>query len=339
MVPTRFLTNSAGDESILIESETRRRLEFRLLHHYIVQTSITLPASHNASVRTAWTVSVPRLANDYPPLLNAILSIAAVHLSKVETEGHSHEAVHGEYLALALNSHRRAISDLHSDNVDAVCFTSVLLIIDAYATLQDRTVQDPYEPPMQWLCMSNETRNVFDIGWRWIADNPKSEFTAIARSTPNLSDHEALFSECKIRKFAHLLKPVENTSQVKECAGAEDERDQETADAYEKTVAYVECIYNAIQAGEHGMGVCRWLAAFAVLIPRKMIDLVREKRPRALVVLAHYFALTGYLSDTESRPWWIGKVASKEIGGIYNCVPIEWHELMSWPLELTNAEK
>ena len=68
--------------------------------------------------------------------------------------------------------------------------------------------------------------------------------------------------------------------------------DPEARDAYNKTVSYIGIIHLAITAGEHDMEVCRRLIAFAVLIPDKMIELIEEKRPRALVILAHYFAVS-----------------------------------------------
>jgi hypothetical protein len=54
---------------------------------------------------------------------------------------------------------------------------------------------------------------------------------------------------------------------------------------------------------------------------------VEEKRPQALLILAHYFALMARYPSV----WWIGKTPKREIQGIRDILPHEYQELMRWP--------
>ena len=124
--------------------------------------------------------------------------------------------------------------------------------------------------------------------------------------------------------FAHLYRSVTSRGQCQregceEGEGADDEKmeDPEARDAYNKTVSYIGIIHLAIKAGEHDMEVCRRLIAFAVLISDKMIELIEEKRPRALVILAHYFAVAA----SWAKVWWIGDVTRKEVEAIQRWLP------------------
>jgi hypothetical protein len=84
--------------------------------------------------------------------------------------------------------------------------------------------------------------------------------------------------------------------------------DKETQQAYEKTLSYIGWVQAAIKDGEHVLGTCRRMMAFAVLVPKKFIEFVEEMRPRALVILGHFFALGSQMGDV----WWIGEIIQRE---------------------------
>jgi hypothetical protein len=103
--------------------------------------------------------------------------------------------------------------------------------------------------------------------------------------------------------------------------------DQETQQAYEKTLSYIGWIQITIKENEHPMGICRKMMAFAILAPEGFIACVDQRRPRALVILAYFFALGAQLRDT----WWIGETLQREIHAIQRVVPPEWTPFMREP--------
>lgn len=60
-----------------------------------------------------------------------------------------------------------------------------------------------------------------------------------------------------------------------------------------------------------------------VVLPGEMVELLEEKEPRALVVLAHYFARPGPVAGDLEAVWWIGAIARREDEGIHKCLPDE----------------
>jgi hypothetical protein len=77
-----------------------------------------------------------------------------------------------------------------------------------------------------------------------------------------------------------------------------------------------------------------------MVVPHKFVDFLAEKRPRALVILAHYFATVSQLSNV----WWLGGgtdgkelTARREVHAIQTVLPDEWQGQMIWPLDMSGS--
>ena len=81
-------------------------------------------------------------------------------------------------------------------------------------------------------------------------------------------------------------------------------------------------------------GLARRLIVFPMLVDKLFVDFVEEQRPRALVILAHYFALLTMLRGF----WWVGDAGPREVLAIVGEVPAEWQHLLSWPLEVMKSD-
>ena len=77
------------------------------------------------------------------------------------------------------------------------------------------------------------------------------------------------------------------------------------------------------------------MIAFALLVPRKFVELVGEKRPRALAILAHFLALAADMEDI----WWVGDIARREVLGIQKVLPSEWQSLLVSPLKSIGCQQ
>lgn len=142
---------------------------------------------------------------------------------------------------------------------------------------------------------------------------PNLKVMAIVKSSPHPED-SGLFSQGNKDAFLVLLS--------REIPGDE-EWNQETRDTYEKTLDYIGTMYLAVEAGEDFLGICRRMMAFPLFIPKKFIDFLEEQRPRALIVLAHFFAFAAGREDI----WWISNIIEREREGIRTKLPVEWQGL------------
>ena len=293
------------------ESRQRRLLELRLLHHYTTTTSLTVLGDTQSSMTAVYQDVFPRLALENDAFLYVLYAIAALQLAK--TDPHDREAIvaHRTYLDLALIAHRQDVAQLSQSNADVACLTSSMIRIGAFAILQDRPLH-PYRPPMQWLQMTSGTGLVLQEAWRWIGDDQSSVALRMLSRQPALSPfNENLFAASNRQGLEHLLEPG-------------DLGPAEVYDAYATTVSYLGSVRLAVAAGETRADICRRLLAFPMLIPARFIGLVEEQQPRALAILAHYFALLSTCSDV----WWVGHSGARESRRIREVLPDEWQHLL-----------
>lgn len=302
------------------ESRSRRLLEHRLLQNYIERTSKTFAACHHEDVRIAWSCRVPKLALEHDNLLYQVLSMSAMHLLKSTPNDVELINARQTYHCLALREHRRAVAELNIRNADAVCCASSLIFVDAFASLHGRLIK-PYSPPMEWLHMARGAGSLFAVGIAVLEDSKEFETSiiyGIANRGRYFDNDLQLFQETNRNGLLELLAQ----------GILEEPWDQETQQAYEKTLSYIGWVQLAIKENEHPMGICRRMMAFAILAPKRFIECVDLMRPRALVILAYFFALGAQLRDT----WWIGETLQKEIQAIQRAVPPEWKPFMREPI-------
>ncbi|RFU28618.1 hypothetical protein B7463_g7726, partial [Scytalidium lignicola] len=324
------------------EARHRRILELKLLYQYMTETgrSICLPSSKSTSqmVREVWVTGIPRLGFQNDSLLYSMYSVAALHLANTEPQNIEMIEASSTYLGLAIRTHRDEVIQLKKDNADAVCLTSSIIRVCAFAMLHERDLQ-PYTAPTQWLLMTNEAGSVFMEAWGLIADDPTSLTRVMITNSSEITGNgavfrgtkpwelEATFGETNRQGFTYLLQRSKNNIE-------NEPWNPEIQAAYETTVSFIGGVRLAIDAKRNAGDILRSLVLFPMLIQRRFIDLVRYEQPRALVVLAHYFALLARFGGF----WWIGDAGRREVQGIHSVLPVEWQDLLNWPLETIEAE-
>jgi hypothetical protein len=208
---------------------------------------------------------------------------------------HSNETMdtHRRYLDLALCRHSDDITNLNGKIVDAVCITSSILRMTAFVMLRDRPL-NPYTPPVSWLQMTRGAVDVFKASWKWIVNDEHSIASRLAKRMPVLFDDEAKFGVSNRQGLLHLLQ-----------------RDDEDVakEAYETTVSYIGGIWIAMKGPETSAEIGRRLILFPFVVQSQFIDLIKDRQPQALAVLAHYFVLLASFRSV----WWIGDTGRREI--------------------------
>lgn len=311
-----------GDE--IPESKSRRLLELQLLQNYLAKLSRPFPETEGQDGSAAWSfLEVPQMALEHDNLLYAMFAISATHLLRNQPNSAKLLAARQTYVGLALRKQREAVSQLSGQNADAVCFASTLILIDAFATLEGREIM-PYLPPMEWLHMGTGAATVFTVALKSGLDHEMSKILSLIDSPPVslLRNEETMFAEGNWKEFRSLLRQDID-------GGHEELYDIGTLEAYKRTLSFIGSVHRAIIDGEPTHPLCRRLMAFSPLIPKRFIEFVEEGRPRALVILAHYFALASRVPA-----WWMGNIPEREIRGIMTVLSPEWREHMHWPLAI-----
>jgi hypothetical protein len=152
-----------------------------------------------------------------------------------------------------------------------------------------------------------------------VGKDPNSVLSALAKGATGFIEPEIVFSEVHRERFAYLLSDH-----------AKDIRDEVDNEAYTAAVAYIGSIAAGKEAGEAPLIIARRLTIFPIIIPGHFLTLLDMLRPRAMVILAHYFALAATLDGL----WWISDSPAKEIEAIKANISDEWGGMMEWPLQV-----
>jgi hypothetical protein len=153
---------------------------------------------------------------------------------------------------------------------------------------------------------------------------PSSITVQLLRTSPVIFDAKLRSGETRLARLKHLLRRTPTDE-------AQELWDQETQAAYDSTVGYLGGILIALEKGVSPTEVLRRLVIFPLLIDAHFSVLVTEQRPRALVILAHYFAL---LYRFGKAYWWIHDVGRREARAIVSFLPDQWQDLLLVPIEM-----
>jgi len=331
----RFFTAFDGDPEIdLPESRERRLLEMRLMQNYIWNMAKPFAVHPNKEWGDMFERTIPAMALENDNLMSSLMVVSASNLLMKNPDDPVLLDAQRTYLVKAVREQRIMIDALSVETADPICMTSLFLLTHSFASLRDRPLE-PYTPPLRWLHMGRGAgvliwMSVNTLNKAGLLDTSRVLF--VAGSYPRLGFDESYFDESMRRDFNGLLS--------QKLPGSRDVWDDETRDTYEKTLSYVGSIQNAINKQEPAYAICRRIKAFPLIATPKFTSFVEECRPRALTILAHYFATTIQVQG----PWWLGAaeggregMAQREIRAIAKALPPEWQAQMVWPLDIASV--
>lgn len=308
------------------ESKQRRLLEARLMHLYLTETGPSLPIDD--ITRSVFANTIPKLALDSEALLYSIYALAAIHscICKLDDTFDGLD-VHRRYLAIAVHEHTKDIAELSELNFESVFLTTHLLRACTFAMLRFRN-RSPYTPPLEWILTTGTTQALFTKAWDIIVAHPESIAARMVTSSPIIYDAEERFGESQRQGLEHILE-----------RDAEDEAyepwDAEIQDAYATTLSYLGGVLQLLNPNSDRFNVNdarRRMVIFPMAVKKKFLDLMQEARPRAIVIMAYYFAIL-----VIETTWWVGDVGTLEVQAIAESLPAKWLKMVEWPLRVVEA--
>ncbi|EHK22969.1 uncharacterized protein TRIVIDRAFT_28001 [Trichoderma virens Gv29-8] len=318
--------SSSGDSFVdsdgvihLPETEARRKLELELFYHYSTETGPTLGAERYSQNFMGPVLCRAALQSD--AVLYGVCMLSALHKAyKSNFTDPQHMQHHSTYLNLTLQSHHKHVSHLDIKNVDFSCMTSTTLRVYGYVRLQRRQLE-PYTPPIEWLRMSNTSNIVFRKALALIEKNPDSVSGKLMLEVSRHLDEKRRMEDSS--ELLHLLRRQEPHE-------LEEEWDDETYYVYKRTLSCFGWIWKHRFDNQPPPGLSRRLYLFPMIVDAQFVDYVGQKRPRALVIMAHYFALLAIHRDF----WYIGDAGLREAQAIAAELPSEWQGMLIQPLEI-----
>lgn len=297
-------------------------MELKLLHHYTTLTAKTLAATNNTLTESAWQIHVPNLAFTNPCLMDAMLAVSALHM-RITTPGDTSlvRMFHG-YMASALSQYTKTLKEgVNDTNAEALFTTSALIAFQAsasrrFANERQFGENEPYTLPIQWFHSFQGVKTMVLTSWRWLRSSPHVR--------PIIAAQPALSKDIFIKTpepFSHLLDDL--PAQLATLSNAEA---AEIRQSYEHAIAYLNWAHSKPERAR--------ILGFPATVSRRFIKLMEEKDPRALSIIASFFAMTRAIDDA----WWLSGVASKEVAGIMSLLDPSWWPKLDWAVSVANHE-
>ncbi|OAA80769.1 C6 zinc finger domain protein [Akanthomyces lecanii RCEF 1005] len=300
------------------ETKERRLLELQLMNYFCFDVCSSMPGTYFHEVRNIWNVVVPRLAANYDALLNALMTLSLRHMlctgcqdiAPLETV----RLHHAQYLEATLQEYRSVVGTVTTAVADAASFTSVVLSLDAFASLRDRDLTE-YTAPVQWLQLCKGVTQVFRVTLQLLKGDSDAYINKIVATSGSFVEPSKILCETNRNRFPALLVRQPGDS-------------NEDNAAYIETVSYIGAVQGAVEAGEHMNATTRRLIVYPVLFPQRFVELLDEHKPRALVILAHFFAVAAHCQASA----WIGDTPKKEVLALAASLAPEYQHELAWPL-------
>ena len=228
-----------------------------------------------------------------------------------------------KYFESAVVGQRHAITNLNADNAEALCITAGYI---SFQALCMRPEAQSYAPPSLWLDLSTGIISLFAAAWNCTHEN--SRILGFVHAEPQVT----YLGQHNFDKYPDDIFPSHIESMFPRLLDFEDPLETDLAEhtsVYKWALGFIGMLYQKVEAGEESSRLRRLLTAFGAVAPPSFKKLVRACQSRALVILAHYFAVM----KAGDEVWWLRGVPEREVLGIQSQLPERWQWAMAWPLQ------
>jgi hypothetical protein len=299
-----------------------------------------------------WRTSIVTLAFQHPFLLSALFSLSALHLVFLHSSQNTTRSQ--EYSQIATMHHLKCISqfrveiqNLTPENSDACCACALQLALHAWtrpggqgADLFFPMTKDGRGSQIPWYKLHRGGVEVLKSAIHWLEKGELGDLIRPWKRIYNRLQPQALSSAMDSQgadqgKFESI--PL--------CWNQEDSdlciEDRVTLDETLNTLRYVFTLSSLLSSessfsSETGMSSCFATLYWTIIIPPRFCEMVEERCPQALVIVAVYCVLLKRIEEL----WWIrGKAENllqavkRELGGW------QWDEWLEWPVKEVEGDE
>ncbi|KAK8242501.1 hypothetical protein IWZ00DRAFT_378717 [Phyllosticta capitalensis] len=298
--------------------------DMELLHHYTCYTSQTFTA--RPPICELWQRYAPKLGFHDPPLMRGLLAMGAIHKAHTCPSRRAHLATVGtRYLNGALGCFRERLSNITRENCESLVVFSCFLCMFVLGSTHKLDSADEeaistitFDDPSEWLRLIRGLPSILHTGngrvYEWICETP---FRVIL--DPSIYVDEPPLPAALQPRFATLrdLVLVQHPP-----SAAADLR------AYSDALEHLrKC--TAILYGQPNQDSVTSILIWPSIVPERYVECLKESRPQALLILAHYSSILKELDG-----YWWGKGWAKGIVQVaYAKLPVDWRPYAEQPMQ------
>lgn len=299
------------------------------MHHFTVSAPEFLAS--NEFKTTIWRDMVPKLAfgDKYTCAMHAILAVASLHLGFLERENRSIRLINATaHYDKAVRIVNVMIPNICKDNCEALFISSILIVVFATASPllpgHISPENEPWSLP-EWIPLIRGVHSILKEVWNWV------ETGCLA---PILKVHfyeglEVMPSDIK-KTLKNLYQLCTDTSEP----DPEEVKDTEISSTYFSAIHQLQKSF--ANAHDPECTTVSLIFLWPICVSDKFVALLKERRPRALIIFAHYCAL---LKQMEVH-WWVNGRAEYELVRIERSIqePERWNKWLEWPKKMVRGE-
>jgi Fungal specific transcription factor domain/Fungal Zn(2)-Cys(6) binuclear cluster domain len=291
--------------------------DLELMHHYCISSYRTI--SQDDKFAEPFRNEVPKFAISHPFLMHGILALSALHLAYLnKNSGRASEydelATGHQTLALAL--FRKELDNITPTNSGAMFVFSTIATTLAFASQQGTRVHSlsPIEDMLQIVNLCRGIAEILETSKPWMegSDNWVSNLLDSRRSAkihPLPADIDARLAAV-FKLNADLTRTGFNIEEAVAC---------------EEAISEMSTSFQQTHSGYDPITVFRW----PIVVKPILFSSIRDRRPMALVTLAHYCILLHRMDDR----WWLEGWPRRLLQSIYSLLDPSWRDHIRWPLE------
>jgi len=295
----------------------------RLMHHFTSVVALDLANAQTAEALALWQVHAVKLGFKHHFLLRGILAVSAFHMGYLYPERKAeYDLVGNTHQSIGLTEFQDTLAHVDESNCHALFAFSCLLIVLAFASSTKDKPRDFNTDVLHWFYLLRGANIVL---------NMHSETIRCSFLKP-LLDEMAHIENTAAYRFSDT---DQITKLFRICSSAE--HDKETAQAYDLAIhSLLSTFIQASLLKDRGDGTVLATFVWPINLSPKYLELLSEKQPEAMIILAHYCVLIywGEAKGTDDHTWFIAGWSKYILETIQEIVPDEWQEQLAWPMKL-----
>lgn len=286
------------------------------MHHFILQTAYDLANHRTGEALALWQVQAPMLGFKHDFLLRGILAVSALHAAYMFPHRKmEYDLKASTHQSLALQSYQEVLTHVDNSNCHALFLFSCLIIVMAFASSIKDEASDFQTDILHWFYLLRGCNEVIKLHNEILS----AGFLKPLLDELNYTENHAAYDIPDAERITDLFA-------ICNAAGQEREVNQ----AY--TLAIHSLLSTFIQASilrKRGEGMVLASFVWPINLPPRFLELLGEKQPQALVILAHYCVLI-YWGEVNNT-WFMVGWARYMLDTIRASIPDDWHEHLNWP--------
>lgn len=287
-----------------------------LLHHFITVTYETF--SPDPVQQHIWRGPVIRMALAFPFLMHELLAISALHLAYVRPDrAQWYSTQSTELQSQAFNIFNSVQRDVDASNCAPILIFTSLLALHILADPSRTVGLDSHHYLDHVISCIMLMRNVQKLVIR---------------------DWYNYLAETELNPLFHVQQPSTPYDIPQPCADLvklpnPSDLSDEARQAYDSAIERLQWMFALSHVPYESHHTIRWLLAWPVQLDDKYLELLNQRRPEALVILAYFAVLMRFYRES----WAVGDSGLFLIQAIHSHLGSHWAKWMEWPSSFLTA--